>query len=38
MSEIDQAWTCSCGATAPAYSEGWRYTDAAWCPKHGWLA
>lgn len=32
-------WACSgCGATAPVGTEGWKTTDAHWCPKCIWLA
>ena len=32
-------WVCSgCGATAPVDTEGWKTTDAHWCPKCNWLA
>jgi predicted RNA-binding Zn-ribbon protein involved in translation (DUF1610 family) len=32
-------WVCGgCGITAPRNAEGWRHTDAPWCPKCGWLA
>lgn len=32
-------WVCGgCGSIAPAWTEGWRHTDAPWCPKCAWLA
>lgn len=35
---FEDEMTCSCGATAPVGTEGWRSTDADWCPKCAWLA
>jgi hypothetical protein len=34
----DDEFSCAgCGAT-PGSRDGWRFTDAAWCPKCAWLA
>lgn len=27
-----------CGTTTVGRQEGWRFTDAPWCPKCAWLA
>jgi hypothetical protein len=27
-----------CGVERPTEDQGWRVTDAAWCPKCAWLA
>lgn len=35
----DDPLVCAgCAAAAPVGTEGWKRTDADWCPKCAWLA
>lgn len=39
MSDDDQTMTCGgCGIEDERGAEGWRHTDAPWCPRCAWLA